>query len=397
MNTGLFVQLLFAVFSLGVLIILIVALSKTKKKTRVLNSVEILADELDRHKKENLRLREELRRIASVDNLFFASMIRLTSRLDPEDIAKEIKDLLINCLDPNGTAVFLADQRNKRLTVVAHHGLNDNWLPKLVYELDNKNRMGKVGVSFNEKHTITRHEFAILGLTEPFPVFEPDICYPIFFQKKRFGVIAIIRKKDMDEREKNLLGVVASIAGVALNNTRSFADITSTAHTDPLTKIYNIGYFKELMISELERSKRFQHHLSVSIIDLDKFKDYNDTYGHQAGDHLLIQLARIFEKHFSKTDTVARYGGDEFIVMCPEIKKQEAARIIKNLLRDLEMYDFTRGTKEVKVTFSAGVSSYPDDATSTVELIRLADAALYEAKGAGRNTVKVYRPKIEKI
>ncbi|MGB3479643.1 MAG: diguanylate cyclase [bacterium] len=397
MNTGLFVQLIFAVFFLGVLIILIVALSRTKKKTRVLNSVEILADELDRHKKENLHLREELKRIASVDNLFFASMIRLTSNLKPEKIAKEIKDLLINCLDPNGTAVFLADQRNKRLTVVAHQGLNDNWLPKLVYELDNKNRMGKVGVSFNEKHTISRHEFAILGLTEPFPVFEPDICYPIFFQKRRFGVIAIIRKKDLDEREKNLLGVVASIAGVALNNTRSFADITSTAHTDPLTKIYNIAYFKELMISELERSKRFQHHLSVSIIDLDKFKEYNDTYGHQAGDHLLIQLARIFEKHFAETDTVARYGGDEFIVMCPEIKKQEAARIIGNLLHDLEMYDFTRGTEEVKVTFSAGVSSYPDDATSAIELIRLADAALYEAKGAGRNTVKVYRPKIEKI
>ncbi len=397
MDIGLFVQLIVAVFSLSIVIILIVVLSKTKKKTSVLNSVEILADELDRHKKENLHLREELRRIGSVDNLFFASMIRLTSNLKPEKIAKEITDLLVNCLDPKGTAVFLADQRNKRLTVVSHHGLNDNWLPKLVYELDNKNRMGKVGVSFNEKHTITRHEFAILGLTEPFPVFEPDICYPIFFQKKRFGVIAIIRKKDLDEREKNLLGVVASIAGVALNNTRSFADITFTAHTDPLTKIYNIGYFKELLINELERSKRFQHHLSVAIIDLDKFKEYNDTYGHQAGDHLLIQLARIFEKHFSETDTVARYGGDEFIVMCPEIKKQEAARILGNLLHDLEMYDFARGKEKVQVTFSAGVSSYPDDATSAVELIRLADAALYDAKGAGRNTVKQHHPRIEKI
>ncbi len=397
MDIGLFVQLIVAVFSLGIVIILIVVLSKTKKKTSVLNSVEILADELDRHKKENLLLREELRRIGSVDNLFFASMIRLTSNLKPQKIANEITDLLVNCLDSKGTAVFLADQRNKRLTVVSHHGLNDNWLPKLVYELDNKNRMGKVGVSFNEKHTITKHEFAILGLTEPFPVFEPDICYPIFFEKKRFGVIAIIRKKDLDEREKNLLGVVASIAGVALNNTRSFADITFTAHTDPLTKIYNIGYFKELLINELERSKRFQHHLSVAIIDLDKFKEYNDTYGHQAGDHLLIQLARIFEKHFSETDTVARYGGDEFIVMCPEIKKQEAARILGNLLHDLEMYDFARGKEKVQVTFSAGVSSYPDDATSAVELIRLADAALYDAKGAGRNTVKQHHPRIEKI
>ena len=146
MDIGLFVQLIIAVFSLGIVIILIVVLSKTRKKTSVLNSVEILADELDRHKKENLHLREELRRMGSVDNLFFASMIRLTSNLKPEKIAKEITDLLVNCLDPNGTAVFLADQRDKRLTVVSHHGLNDNWLPKLVYELDNKNRMGCIVV-----------------------------------------------------------------------------------------------------------------------------------------------------------------------------------------------------------------------------------------------------------
>lgn len=397
MNTGLFMQLIFGVFFVSLVIVLIVALSKTRKKTKTLNSVEILTDELDRHKKEGLRLREELKRIDSVDNMFFSSVIRLTSMRNPDEIAREIKDLVVNCLDPRGVAVFLADQRNKRISIRAHYGLNDNWLPKIVYELDNKAKLGKAGVSFNEKHPITKHEFAVLGMIEPFAVFEPDICYPIFFQDRRFGVIAIMRQKNLDEREKNLIGVVSGIAGVALNNTRSFAEITDTAHTDPLTKLNNIGYFKELMISELERSKRFQHHLSIGIIDLDKFKEYNDTYGHQAGDYLLIQLAQIFTKHFDDTDTIARYGGDEFIVMCPEIKKQEAASILANLLHDLEMYDFTRGPKKVQVTFSAGVSSYPDDATSAVELIKAADAALYEAKGAGRNTVKEYHPKLEKI
>ena len=397
MNIGLFVQLLFGVFFVSLVIVLIVALSKTRKKTKALNSVEILTDELDRHKKEGLRLRDELKRIDSVDNMFFSSVIRLTSMRNPDEIAREIRDLVVNCLDPKGVAVFLADQRNKRISIRAHYGLNDNWLPKIVYELDNKGKLGKAGVSFNEKHPITKHEFAVLGMIEPFPVFEPDICYPIFFQDRRFGVIAIMRQKVLDEREKNLIGVVSGIAGVALNNTRSFAEITDTAHTDPLTKLNNIGYFKELMRNELERSKRFQHHLSIGIIDLDKFKEYNDTYGHQAGDYLLIQLAQIFTKHFEETDTIARYGGDEFIVMCPEIRKQEAARILGNLLHDLEMYDFTRGPKKVQVTFSAGVSAYPDDATSAVELIKAADAALYEAKGAGRNTVKEYHPKLEKI
>lgn len=397
MNAGVFAQIILGVVIVTIVIILITALSKSKKKSKVLNSVDVLTDELDRQKKENLHLKKELKRINSLDNLFFASMIRFTSRFNPEDIAKEITGLLVNCLDAEEVAVLLADQNGKRLNVIAHHGLDENWIPKLVYELDDKSKMGKVGVSFVKNLPIGAYEFAVMGTKEPYPVFEPDVCYPLSFQKEKFGVIAISRKDNLGERERNLLGVVSSIAGVALNNTRSFADITFTAHTDPLTKLYNIGYFRERLDKELDRSKRFQHHLSVAIIDLDAFKQYNDTYGHLAGDHLLIQLAQIFSKHFDETDTLARYGGDEFIVMCPEIKKKEAARIIGNLLHDLEIYDFTRGPEKVTITFSAGISSYPDDAFYASELIRLADVALYEAKGAGRNTVQIFRPKTKEI
>lgn len=396
MDTGFFVQLLLGAIIITVVVILIATVSKSKKKTKVLNSVDILTDELNRQKKENLRLQTELRRISSMDNLFFASMIRLTSRLNSADIAKEITGLVMNYLDAEEVAVFLADEREKRLTIVDQRGLKDNWIPKLVYGLQHDRKNGKVGFCFLEKHPITKRD-TLIGVEEPYPIFNPDICFPVFFQDKRFGVIAIVRKNDLEERERNLLGVVASIAGVALNNTHSLADITLTAHTDPLTRLYNIGYFRDRLDEELNRAKRFQHNLSVSIIDLDEFKAYNDTYGHHAGDHLLIQLSQIFSKHFDKTDTLARYGGDEFIVMCPEIDKKETAQIMDKLLQDLEMYDFTRGQKKVRITFSAGVSSYPDDATNAPDLMKLADSALYEAKGAGRNMVRQYRPKVEKI
>ncbi|HEC78167.1 MAG TPA: sensor domain-containing diguanylate cyclase [candidate division WOR-3 bacterium] len=396
MDTGTFINILLGAIIVTIAIILIATLSKSKKKSKVLNHVDILADELDRHKKENLHLQAELKRINSMDNLFFASMIRLTSRLNPSDIAKEITGLLMHSLDAEEVAVFLADPEERRLTIIDQRGLKDDWIPKLVYDLRDEKTNSKVTFCFLQKHPITKRDH-ILGLKEPYPIFNPDICYPIFFQEKKFGVIAITRKQNLEERERNLLGVVSGIAGVALNNTRSFADITLTAHTDPLTRLFNIGYFRDKLDKELNRAKRFQHNLAVSIIDLDNFKTYNDTYGHQAGDHLLIQLSHIFKKHFDEMDTLARYGGDEFIVMCPEINKQELARIIGNLLHDLEMYDFTRGEKKVKVTFSAGVSSYPDDATNGAELIKLADQALYEAKGAGRNLVRVYHPKVDKI
>jgi diguanylate cyclase (GGDEF)-like protein len=109
-----------------------------------------------------------------------------------------------------------------------------------------------------------------------------------------------------------------------------------------------------------------------------------------------MRLAQIFIKNFDTDETIARYGGDEFIILCPGIKKTDAARIVGHLLQELKKYDFASGKKKATVTFSAGVSSYPDDAITATELIRLADHALYAAKKSGRNMVRVYDPKIVK-
>src|SRR4030042_1298339 len=338
MEIGVYVLLLLGLIIVLILFILLFTFTGSKKKVKLANQFDILADELDRHKKENIYLKNDLKRINSVDNLFFASIIRLASKLNPSDIGREISGLMQNSIDADEVAIFLADERGTRLSIIEQRGLKDDWIPKLVYEMKDERRMGKVGHCFEKKHLIIKSEYFGPKIEEPYSVFDPDICYPLFFQDKRFGVIAITRERELEERERNLLGVVASITGVALNNTRSFADITYTAQTDPLTKLYNIGYFNEKLEDELSRAKRFGHDLSVAIIDLDNFKSYNDTYGHQAGDHLLVQIGQMLISHFDKTtDTVARYGGDEFIVMCPEIAKNESAKSFSELLNDLGM------------------------------------------------------------
>ncbi len=370
--------------------IIITAMLTSRSKAKISHQLDVVKDELGRQKNENIHLKTELKRINSMDNFFFSSMIRLTSRLNPEEIAKEVSDLLVNYLSADEIVVFLSDGRGRRLNIASQRGLNDEWIPKLIYELNDKNKKGKVGTSFDKKLPIGEREFAILGINEPYPIFNPKICYPLFYQDKKFGVIAIARKYDLEERERNLLGVVSAIGGIALNNAR-------IAHTDFLTQLYNVGYFRELLDNELNNARKFQHNISVAIIDLDNFKTYNDTYGHQAGDLLLVRLAQIFTKHFNTNEIIARYGGDEFIVMCPKVRKQDAARIIDQLMRDLKNYDFTLGSKKVQVTFSAGVSSYPSDAIRATELIRQADQALYEAKEAGRNTIQTYQPRVANI
>lgn len=384
-----------ALISVITMITLIAILSSSKGKSKIINQfrnqIDTLKDELKRQREDNLHLRNELKRINSLDNLFSSSMIKLTEKLNPIEIAKTDTNFLREYLDATEVAVFWWDEKGKRLNIVAQYGLNENWLPRLFYNLGE----GKVGVAAEKRLPIGIREAEMLRIQEPFPVFNPVLCYPLTFQDKLFGVIAISRQKEFEEREKNLLGVVSKITAVALKNTSDLKLFQNLASIDPLTKIYNIGYFKDCLHEALNKAQKACHQLSVGIIDLDKFKQYNDTYGHQAGDQLLIKLAQLFARYFSKPALLARYGGDEFIVMCPDVQKQNVFDIMNILLQELKRNDLANIQKGEKVTFSAGISCYLGDGDNATELIKRADEELYKAKGAGRSQVQIYGQKLD--
>ncbi|MCX7995235.1 MAG: sensor domain-containing diguanylate cyclase [candidate division WOR-3 bacterium] len=375
------------------IIIIIIVVQRMQKKSEILSQIAILTDELDRQKQENISLRNELRSIISQDNLLFSSIIRLTSRLEPIEIAREIVGFLTNYLNAPKVTLFFLDEKEKRLNLVAHQGVNEDWIPKLTYDVGE----GRIGVTAEKRIPLSTNESEVLRIKEPYPFYVPDICYPLVYQNRLFGVVGLNRDQHLDEREKNIVGVVTRIASTALQNTLSLAIMRDLASIDPLTKLYNIGYFRDRLTEELNRARRFQRNLSVVIIDLDNFKYFNDTFGHQAGDQLLIRIAQIFNKFFRDTDLVARYGGDEFIVMLPETRKEEAAKMLATLLNNFRMYEFAQGHGERKLAFSAGVATYPDDGITPSDLIKNADKALYEAKSAGRNRVVMYYHKVEKI
>jgi diguanylate cyclase (GGDEF)-like protein len=372
----------------ALIVAIIVAIGKStsaSSKSNFVNQLGILTDELDRQKRENLLLRSEFKRVSSQDNLFFASMLRVASKQDPVEIAKETTTLVAHFLNAPEVAFFMLDEKGKRMNIVAQQGLNENWLTKLVYEKGE----GKVGTAADKRIPLSPREFELLRIKEPFPIFNPTFCQPVVYQQKDYGVIAIVRNSDFEERERS--------TGIALNNTLSFSLLRDVASVDPLTKLYNIGHFRDRLAEELNRARRFQHDLSISILDLDNFKYFNDTYGHQSGDHLLVQLAQVLTKHFRDTDVIGRYGGDEFIIMFLETKKPDAAKNLSTLLTELAVMDFARGQEDRRITFSAGVASYPEDGSNPGELIKCADKALYEAKGAGRNTVRMHFHQLEKI
>ncbi|MBE9504291.1 MAG: diguanylate cyclase [Proteobacteria bacterium] len=165
--------------------------------------------------------------------------------------------------------------------------------------------------------------------------------------------------------------------------------LSDLAVRDGLTGVYNHRYFHEAFMTELERANRYRHPLSLLFIDVDHFKDFNDTHGHQRGDQALIDIASIIQGHVRNIDIVARYGGEEFVVLLSETENDEALKVAEKLRRSVEDHPMegAEAHSKVKITISTGVSTSPDNGSKTVELIKYADKALYRAKNGGRNAV----------
>ena len=150
--------------------------------------------------------------------------------------------------------------------------------------------------------------------------------------------------------------------------------------TDELTQTNNRRYFVNELEKEIERSKRFSRNLSLIILDIDKFKYYNDTYGHIFGDKVIKSVARSLTETVRKIDFVARYGGDEFVIVMPETEKSMANILAERLQKKFSQDYFKDNEFQTKISVSIGIASFPNDAKNTDELIHVADLALYRAK-----------------
>ncbi len=184
-----------------------------------------------------------------------------------------------------------------------------------------------------------------------------------------------------DETDE-LLVVVETIQDIS-DRKKLEDELANLASTDALTGVLNRHRFKEVILSEITRAKRYGNSLSLIMFDLDFFKNINDTYGHNTGDMVLRQAAQIIQENIRETDVVARWGGEEFLVLCPESSKEEAIQIADKLRLMVERYSF----EEVQgITMSCGVTDFQDEDTMDI-FINRADEALYLAKEQGRNTV----------
>lgn len=218
------------------------------------------------------------------------------------------------------------------------------------------------------------------------------LAFPIMTDEQTvLGAMAFCRKQpnSFDKDEIDLLEQVTAEVAKALHHLLIFEHTKELSIKDDLTGIFNRRYFNQRFEREVLRSKRYQRSLAVVMADIDHFKQYNDLNGHILGDEVLKHVAEIMECNLRKADIVCRFGGEEFIVLLPEISKEQARKAANKLRRKIEQETFEREEKQPdkKITISLGVAAFPDDATNPEQLLKAADQALYQAKSMGRNCV----------
>lgn len=240
-------------------------------------------------------------------------------------------------------------------------------------------RTGEIIVSNNSERD-DRHTITYQGM-EP----HGHIIIPLKTTDRVAGVMYLYLPAEavVDERTIKVLSAAGNQIGTAINNCQLHKKAKLLSLQDPLTKLAN----RNLMDIELEknfaRAKRFGSALSIIMMDLDNFKEYNDTYGHTSGDRVLVETAAIVLKEVREIDIAVRYGGEEFLIVLPDADIKDAYHVAERIRRAVE--------ETANITISLGISAYSPKMERVHELINEADKALYQAKHKGKNRAEIWQ------
>ncbi|MBI5074793.1 MAG: diguanylate cyclase [Nitrospirae bacterium] len=220
---------------------------------------------------------------------------------------------------------------------------------------------------------------------------------PLLSSQKVMGLLFLASRvnREMDFDFAALLSLVGNHFSHILDKIKLFQETKRLSVTDGLTGLFNSRYFYRYLDLEISRTKRYGSSFSLMLFDIDNFKKLNDTYGHQAGDEVLQELARIFKSVSRETDIVVRYGGEEFVIILPNTAEDEAIALANRILLTVQETKIKiNATERVSITISGGVASFPQNASTAKNLLNAADSAMYAAKTAGKNTIVCYQGKM---
>jgi diguanylate cyclase (GGDEF)-like protein len=322
----------------------------------------------------------------------------VNSVIDLDMLYENITTTLKKYLKINEFAILIFDEKKENLYVKAASGFPDN---DAILKTDFKKGEGISGtVAESGKRIYVKDT----GKENRFLHYKGErktesaslLSAPLIFKNEIMGVINFGRPgvNSFTFSDIKMLTLVAGHVALALANAKLYTKTRELSVKDELTQLYNRRHFQHMLQMEWKRAVRFFRDLSVIMIDVDHFKAYNDSFGHLNGDAVLRQIGQILQRNLREVDTVARFGGEEFVLLLPDTDKHGAIAVAEKIRRLVEQHKFTTEGREPtrSITISAGIASYPDDVSEMDDLIDHADIALFRAKDNGRNQVICYSP-----
>jgi diguanylate cyclase (GGDEF)-like protein len=358
-------------------------------KDELEKELKVLEEENHKLAESNEKLNERLIELYTL----YSVAKTLSLSLDIKDIFENTISLIGETLKLDEYCLMMVEEGSGKLTIRASHGMSEDIIANVNVS---------VGEGISGKAARTGEIIVIKDISS-----EKDFFYyqgsnlkggsflGVPLKLKSGEVIGVInahkpKPNQFTESDVRLFKAVAEQVSISLDNALTYQRTRELTNRDDLTSLYNRRYFFERFDKEVERADRYERVLSVLMLDIDHFKNYNDTFGHLKGDDLLVELSHILEHNMRKADVIARYGGEEFLVLLPETDKEAAVVAAEKIRTAVEKHDFhgnNAGMEPGKITITIGVSSMPGDATDALELLDRADRALYYGKAQGRNQV----------
>lgn len=335
---------------------------------------------------KSAELEQRLRERALLFDIVRAS----ASERDLDTVLYDIASRLGRALDLRECLLFLVDTETHRLTLRAAFGFErpGEVLERIV--LFDEDLLGRVAQSGEPLLIDDLASMQGESLWDPIPRRGSIAILPILHHGRITGVMGVTREmtSGFSEVERGLLEAIAEQLGLAIRHTQLFDELRRGSQHDDLTGLGNRRLLRLRLEDELHRAKRFGQTVSLLAIDIDYFKALNDRHGHPTGDASLRKLAGLMTRNLRRIDTIARIGGEEFVVLLPRTNLHEAAQVANKLRSMVEQTEFPggQGQPSGQLTISVGVATLREGETGA-DLMSRADAALYEAKDRGRNCI----------
>jgi diguanylate cyclase (GGDEF)-like protein len=375
---------------------LLIAKKRGEEQEKLFVELQVAYDKIRSHERQLQSSKEELERTnqkleGRLAEIFFTHEFfkALTSFTSVDDVTSLIVDGANGILGAEISAVYLLDSETDSLVLRASQGrASDAFIPEIPKVATLFGRVLE-GDAVQQKDT---KDDPILAtwMREPASI-RSQAAIPLRTGDSLIGVLAVAsgNYRELTLAELERLQVIGNQASLALQNALLHEELERLSVTDRLTELYNHGYFHQRLEEEMARASRFDHDLALIMLDIDDFKEFNDSFGHPRGDGVLQAVSGMIRENLREMDVAARYGGEEFVLVLPETDAAGAAAVGERIRAAVANYPFEAGDglPAVPSSVSVGVASFPRHAESPGRLVEAADKAMYLGKSRGKNRV----------